>query len=304
MDARVALAEMARLGNNTGMDDPDALFPASFLRQLELLEALLLRLRGSAGEGRAKGRRHQGRSEFRGHRPYARGDDLRRLDWNAYGRLGKLFMREYEHERIERLSLFVDCSRSMLVGEPPKHVTARRIAAALAFLALRMGGSVTLSGLPPVEGAARFSRVLEQLRRLEPGDTGLREGLTALAAQPRAPSDLVVITDALEPLDALASLQALSERRCAVTLVAVLAPFELAPSPDGSLELHGLEEAENLNLNLDAAAVRAYRELLDAHLEGLHALARRNGWKVVLTSCDADLRELMAGSLLSAGALT
>jgi uncharacterized protein (DUF58 family) len=285
------------------MTEPDTLFPASFLRQLESLEALLLRLRGSAGEGGARGRRHQGRSEFRGHRPYSRGDDLRRLDWNAYGRLGKLFMREYEHERIERLSLLVDCSRSMLTGEPPKHVAARRIAAALAFLALRMGGSVTLAGQVFVEGAARFHRVLEQLRHLEPGGPGLGEGLAALAAAPRAPSDLVVITDALEPLDALLPLQALSERRCAVTLVAVLAPFELAPTPEGSRELHGLEESEDLKLHIDGAAVQAYRKLLDAHLEGLNGLARRNGWKVVVTPCDADLRDLLAGRLLPAGAL-
>jgi uncharacterized protein (DUF58 family) len=285
------------------MTEADTLFPSSFMQQLQALEAAVLRLRGSAGDGSAKGGGVEGRSEFRGHRPYSRGDDLRRLDWNAYGRLGKLFMREYEHERVERLTLFVDCSRSMLSGTPPKHVFARRVAAALGFLALRADGSAGLAGQAPVEGASRLAKLLDQLRQAEPGGPGLADGLQAIAARSRPPSDLVVITDGLEPLDALAPLGALSERRCSITLVQVLARHELHPEPHGKVELYGHEEQQGVPLDLNAEAISAYGELLEKHLDAVRLMARRHGWSFALTTSDVDLLNLMVGSLLPAGAL-
>ena len=248
-------------------ESPD-IFDAAFLRQLEALDAALMRLRGSIGEGKRGGGRSHGHSEFRGHRPYSPGDDLRRLDWNAYGRLGKYFMREYERERAEHVTVLLDCSRSMSAGSPAKHVLARRVAAAFGYLALKRGGSVTLAGLVPVEGLPRFNRYLDQLRKAEPNSTvGLTAQATALAARGRAPSDLVVISDCLEPLEALQPLMTMSERRTAITLVQVLAPDELEPAPGGSVELRGLEEGETLEqmhvlLVLQKRTVQRWNELL------------------------------------------
>jgi uncharacterized protein (DUF58 family) len=284
------------------MGDTVEIFDAAFLRQLEALDAALLRLRGSQGEGaRGKGR-SAGQSEFRGHRPYSPGDDLRRLDWNAYGRLGKYFMREYERERAEHVTILLDCSRSMAAGTPPKHVLARRAAAAFGFLALKRGGSATLAGQTPVQGIARFSRLLDQLLAAEPAaDTGIAAAADALASRGRVPGDLVVISDGLEPIEALRPLQALSEHRTAITLLQVLAPDEIDP-PAGTHELFGLEEHEKLELDIDASMRDAYRRELEKHLEAQEVVALRHGWTLALTDSAADLRELFIGKLLTAGA--
>lgn len=278
------------------------LFDAAFLRQLEALDAALLRLRGSQGEGaRGKGRSH-GQSEFRGHRPYSPGDDLRRLDWNAYGRLGKYFMREYERERVEHVTLLLDCSRSMAAGSPAKHILARRAAAAFGYLALNRGGSATLAGQPVVEGVSRFNRLLDQLTAAEPdSDAGIGPGALALAARGRPPADLVVITDGLEPLDSWQPLQALAEHRTDITLLQVLAPEEFEP-PVGALELLGLEERQTLRLDVNAATAQAYARELAGHLQAQEAIATRHGWAHAVSGSDADLRELFIGKLLPAGA--
>lgn len=283
-------------------ENPD-IFDAAFLRRLEALDAALLRLRGSAGEGMRGGGRSSGQNEFRGHRPYSPGDDLRRLDWNAYGRLGKFFMREYERERAEHLTVLLDCSRSMRAGDPPKHVFARRIAAAYGYLVLKRGGTVTLAGQSPVEGLSRFSRYLDQLRKATPdSDTGAASGAGALAARARAPQDLVVVGDCLEPLDLLQPLRSMSERRTVVTVVQVLAPDELDPPEGGTLELYGLEEREALRITLDASTVVAYRQELERHLEALEAIALRHGWTLAVTDSAADLHSVFIGKLLAAGA--
>lgn len=271
------------------------IFDAAFLRQLQALDAALIRLRGQAGEGLARRGRSAGQHDFRGHRPYAPGDDLRRLDWNAYGRLGRFFMREFERERAEHLTLLVDTSRSMVPGG--KHVLARRAAAAMAFLALRRGGSVALAGQAAVEGEARFARVLDGLRALQPEGGPLGEQLAALASRPRAPADLFVATDGLESIKSLEPLAMLSQRRCAVTLLLVLAPEELNPAATGPASLRGLEESEQLSLDLTPQLVAAYGVELRKHLDEISALAARHGWTLAVTDSGADLRELFMDQL-------
>jgi uncharacterized protein (DUF58 family) len=275
----------------------DELFPPSFLRQLEALEAALIRLRGSQGEGIVRHGRAHGRNEFKGHRPYARGDDLRRLDWNAYGRLGRMFLREYEPERGEALTLLIDTSRSMVVGEPGKHLLARRVAAAFGFLALRRGASAGVAGQALIEGPARFNKLLDQLRAVEfTGQATLADAARALGGR-RAPANLLVATDGLEPLESLEPLQQLSQKRTAVTLVQILAPTELDPPRAGPARLVGLEDGASLELDLDASMVTAYRAELSKHIEALEAVAARHGWAFAVTDSAADLRELMLGKL-------
>lgn len=278
-------------------DDKD-IFGADFLRRLQALEAALLRLRGSAGEGVARRGRSHGSADFRGNRPYTPGDDIRRLDWNAYGRLGRLYLREFERERTEHVTLLVDQSLSMAAGEPPKHVLARRLAAAIGYLALAGGGTAALAGQPAIEGQARFPRLLETLRACDPAPGATLGGaLAAMAGQRRAPSDLFVFSDGLEPLESFAPLAELSSRRTQVTLALVLAPQEFSPPVAGPVLVQGAEENQALPLNLDANLLAAYRQELDRHLGELALLARRNGWMLAVADSAADVSELLLGEL-------
>ncbi|MCC6466116.1 MAG: DUF58 domain-containing protein [Planctomycetes bacterium] len=280
------------------MADSEDIFGADFLRRLQALEAALLRLRGSAGEGVARRGRSQGNADFRGNRPYAQGDDIRRLDWNAYGRLGRLYLREFERERTEHVTLLVDQSLSMAAGEPPKHAAARRLAAAIGYLALAGGGSAALAGQPAIEGQARFPRLLDALRAASPlSGASLGSALAALAALRRAPSDLFVISDGLEPAEAFAPLAELTGRRTQVTLALLLAPQEFSPPLAGPVLVTGAEENETLPLNLDADLVAAYRQELDRHLADLALLARRNGWTLAVADSAADVSSLLLGEL-------
>ncbi len=277
------------------MPMPEDIFGADFLRQLQTLDQALLRLRGSAGEGIARHGRSHGQHDFRGHRPYAPGDDLRRLDWNAYGRLGKYFLREFERERAEHVTLLVDTSRSMAPGR--KHVLARRAAAAVGYLALARGGTATLAGGVLLQGQARFSRLVEELRELEPVQDSMAPALVALASRPKAPSDLFVVTDGLDLPESFRPLAALSQRRCQVTLLLVLAPQELEPPTHGSVQLHGLEERQNLAMELTPERVMAYQAALESHLQSLQALALRNRWTLAVTDSQADLVALFTEKL-------
>ena len=81
---------------------------------------------------------HRGSSvEFAEYRRYQLGDDLRRLDWRAFGRSDRYYVKEFEADTNLRLVLVLDCSGSMGFGD--KFQRAQRIASVLAYLAVEQG---------------------------------------------------------------------------------------------------------------------------------------------------------------------
>ncbi len=100
---------------------------------------------------------HKGFSvEFKQHRQYVPGDDLRHLDWKTFGKSDRFFIREYEEETNLRCTLLLDTSGSMAYGSAEtgatrgaagvtKHHYAVRLAACLAYLMLQQQDSVGLA---------------------------------------------------------------------------------------------------------------------------------------------------------------
>src|SRR5436305_9074746 len=117
----------------------------AFLHKLEHLSLVLGKdlIGGLMGEHQAA-RRTAG-IEFADYRKYSPADDIRRVDWNAYARLGTLHIKQAQAEHDTALYLLVDASPSMEFGEPPKFLAARRLAAALGYVALSHLDSVLLT---------------------------------------------------------------------------------------------------------------------------------------------------------------
>src|SRR5438874_542166 len=94
------------------------LFDAEFMRKLERLSLISRKIKA----GRLKGERRspkRGQSvEFADYRTYAHGDDLRRVDWNAYARMERLFIKLYQEEEDLTVHILLDASRSMDWGDP------------------------------------------------------------------------------------------------------------------------------------------------------------------------------------------
>src|SRR5947209_14429019 len=121
--------------HKNGHPDPKFI-DGAFLRKLEHVSLALGKdlIGGLMGEHQAA-RRTSG-IEFADYRKYSPADDLRRVDWNAYARLGTLHVKQAQAEHDTTLYLLVDASPSMDFGEPPKFLAARRLAAALGYVAL------------------------------------------------------------------------------------------------------------------------------------------------------------------------
>lgn len=102
-------------------------------------------------QGNVSGRHaspHRGSSvEFAEYRKYVPGDDLRRMDWRAFGRSEKYFVKEFEADTNLRCCLIVDTSGSMDfgTGELTKLDYARRLVGSIGHLAVAQGDAVGLS---------------------------------------------------------------------------------------------------------------------------------------------------------------
>lgn len=272
--------------------DPD------FVRELEALRRRLeIRARsGHSGERVAKKR--GGSAEFEEHRPYAPGDDPRRIDWLAYARTGAPVTKVFRAEEDVVLRVMVDASASMDHGEPRKFEVAKKLAAAMAYMALAsseraqlLAANDGLSKMPaPSRGRAGLVPFLRELDGLVTG------GLTDLAraiddARKRSPRPglLAVFSDFF---DGGAVIESLGRARAAghqIVLVQVLAPDELEPSFEGDFALEDAETGALVEMTMDPSALEAYAARLAGLFEELRACAKRLGASYVRTRTDEPL---------------
>src|SRR5579864_7135715 len=123
-----------------------ARFPldADVLQRLDNLTLITRKAMASGRPGRRRSPLAGSSMEFADYRRYSPGDDFRRIDWRAYARLERLFLRLFEAEENLTVTILIDCSDSMQYGEPAKAALALALAAALAYIALKCEESVII----------------------------------------------------------------------------------------------------------------------------------------------------------------
>ncbi|MDZ4820005.1 MAG: DUF58 domain-containing protein [Planctomycetota bacterium] len=189
---------------------------------------------------------HRGSSvEFAEYRKYVPGDDLRRLDWRAFGRSDRFYVKEFEADTNLRCCLVLDTSGSMGFGSTSpgsKGVTkieyARRLAGTLGYLATQQGDAVgaacvakgIVRTLPPRRNAAHLRLVLDLIEEAKPeGETQLVDALHELAETIRQRALIIIISDLFVDPSLLAScFQHLRFRRHDVSVFHLLDPQEIS----------------------------------------------------------------------------
>jgi uncharacterized protein (DUF58 family) len=184
---------------------------------------------------------HRGSSvEFAEYRKYVPGDDLRRLDWRAFGRSDRFFVKEFEADTNLRCCLVVDTSGSMGFGSTgvTKLEYARRIAGALGHLALQQGDAVGIScvaggivqSIPPRRNPSHLMTVFDVLESIAPaGTTQLVPVLHELAETIAQRALVVIISDLfVDPEELRSCFEHLRFRKHDAAIFHLLDPKELA----------------------------------------------------------------------------
>jgi len=286
-------------------------FSNAFLLQLERLTFVSKRAHFGAIKGERKSLRKGSSVEFADYRPYQVGDDLRYVDWNAFARLNRLYLKVFIDEEDLCVHVLLDASGSMDYGQPSKFAHAVRVAAACAFIGFanleRVGVAVfrdrVAEGWLPSRGRNQFLPIQEFLAGLTPrGGTAFDESLRQYAQRTKEAGLAIVISDFLDPVGYAGGLRALMERRFDVHVVHLLAPEELHPTLGGDLELVDAETGETREVSIDAEALRLYERQLGSFLGGIEAFCRTNELNYVRVATDTPVEDLLLrrlkGSLL------
>jgi uncharacterized protein (DUF58 family) len=290
---------------------PDRLFGEDFLRRLEALRLALVRTAGSRAEGLRLAGPGGGTGEFREHRNYVTGDEPRYIDWNLYGRLERLFLKEFLPEHEGRALILLDCSASMAL--PGKFDFARRLAAAVGYLASAGGDraaavafdSQRVSTLQLRPGLAGFVDLLSFLERLRPAGAGAflaGAGRGAEVATGRGRGAAVWISDFWTGPADWAHCAALAGHGFDVSLLRVLSPEELRPQPSGPRLLIDAETGERLVTAGGAMAARAFLAAAGEQAAALKAFSVRHGCRMVNADTSGPF-EATALELLGRGRL-
>jgi uncharacterized protein (DUF58 family) len=223
--------------------------------------------------------------EFAQYRKYVPGDDIRRLDWRAYARSDRFYIKEFEADTNLRLCLVVDTSGSMNYGLEgmSKIEYARRIAGTLAYLASKQGDAVGLHcaaeeftrEIPPKRSAVHLRYVLDELGKMNgEGVTGLDKALH-LVADKISPRALVVIISDLfiEPAKLKSGFQHLRYRKHDVAVFHLLEQAEIDFSFDRPIRFVDLE-GNNSVLADPAMIASQYRTAVQQYLDELKDVIR------------------------------
>ncbi|MBX7194687.1 MAG: DUF58 domain-containing protein [Sandaracinaceae bacterium] len=271
----------------------DELFGADFERRLEGLALVARRV----FEGRFRAERRSKKSgagiEFADHREYAPGDDFRFVDVRLFGRTDRLFVKLFEEEEDLSVHVLVDVSRSMAVptgdATPTKLVIAKRLAAALAYIALsgldRVSVATMADGkakvLPAVRGKARIHRVLELLA-LEshatmggPGATDLEGAVRAFSTQTKRRGLAILVSDLYDPKGFELALDRLRHARFEVVVLQIWDPREASRLGTGDLVLVDSESGERREVTLTPELLRRFEEAQTKQRQRVAAYCRQ-----------------------------
>jgi uncharacterized protein (DUF58 family) len=250
--------------------------------------------------------------EFLDHRQFHHGDDLRAVNWRAYLRLEKLFLKMFQVEPRIPVRLLLDCSNSMTTGDVSKFDYARKLTAALCYVGLvrldtmciqpfgqDLGDSFLSGG-----GRHRFIPAVNFLQDLKAaGQTNYFQMARQFISRYPQRGLLIIISDFLDETDCERPLQFLADFGHELILIHLWADEDREPSWEGQLDLMDAETGSTLEIGFDETARKAYTSAFDEFAKSIQRIGLRNSGRYVGLSTTNPIEEAIFGPLARSGAI-
>jgi uncharacterized protein (DUF58 family) len=249
--------------------------------------------------------------EFLDHRSFHPGDDLRSVNWRAYLRFERFYLKTFHLEPRVPMRLLLDVSASMTAGARPAEASkfdyARQLTAALAYIGLvrlesmeiipfatRLARPMVVSG-----GRHRFHGIEIFLQSLQAeGKTGMNEVVRSFVQTYPQRGLVLVISDFLDEAgESLRALQFLPEFGHEIALAQIWSPEDRNPLLPGDWELIDSESGQTRRVMLDDSAQQEYARAFDAHSQALRRLALKHGGRYLGVSTETPLTEAVFGPM-------
>ena len=286
------------------------LLTTEFMAKLGALGVVSKKILSGKLRGERRSKKRGESLEFADHRQYAQGDDLRRIDWNLYGRLEKLFLKLFLAEEDLSVYVLLDGSRSMDFGSVNKFDYARKVAAAVCYIGLCNMDRVTLtvhSGgkehtLTDLRGRKQVFKLFDFLSKMKPdGKTDLKDTAHRFALRNRRPGVLLLASDFLDPDGFEGPLNTLAGARMDLFCVHVLAKEEAEPALTGDFLLIDSESGERLDVSASKRLVENYQKTVRGFCSSLQQYCAQRGASYLFATTDLPFEALVLQYLRTAG---
>ena len=232
--------------------------------------------------------------EFTEHRQYMPGDEIKHIDWKAYGKTDRFYIKQFEEETNLKSYLIVDASRSMdyaSKGNLKKFEYASYVAAALSFLMIEQRDAVGLIlfdegvrvSLPPRATRSYLKEILKELESAQPAKkTGTSVSLNLIAEQIKRRGLVIVLSDLFDnPESVVTALKHFRHKGHEVVVMQILDPLERSFAFDGDAIFKDLETQEEL-MTQPWHIQKAYQQSMQEFLDFYKRQCRDNNIDYVL----------------------
>jgi uncharacterized protein (DUF58 family) len=243
-------------------------------------------------------------TEFADHRAYIEGDDPKHIDWKAYGRTERHYVKRYEDETNLRVYLVVDRSASMGygMGGMTKYRYACTLAAAIAYIVVKARDSVGLFvhsdkvdfAMEPGNTFLHLNNLLVRLRDIQPGSsTRLGDALNQIAAATRKRALIAIFSDLLGVPDEVGLAFAHFRRRHHdVMMFHVLDPTEIELPFQNAAKFEDMETGEPIAVD-PRSIVQSYRDIFGQFMTRCREMCAERDIDYRLARTDGDAGEFI-----------
>ena len=280
----------------------------AFLSRIEALQTLLKNNLAGALGGNRRSKNLGSSCEFADYRDYVPGDDVTKIDWNAYARFDKLYEKLYYDERQMHTRIYIDASRSMGHGaDEEKAEQAIRVAAAFAYLSVcemdkvsifAMHGDVLEEVVSGMVGKDAYLQCVNRLNEIEfYGDARISEAIAPTAVG-FGDGYSIILSDFLTDENYEDAIDRLCDRRRDVLCVQILSREELNPQVRGRMHLLDSEDDSRFfRKKIDGDVVRAYKEAVRFVSDRVRCYCEARGAGYLLLPAYTPVADIFFGTL-------
>ncbi|MCZ7582091.1 MAG: VWA domain-containing protein [Deltaproteobacteria bacterium] len=251
------------------------LFDEEFLKKLEYLYLLSKKLFAGKARAHTRTKKMGWGMEFADYRDYAPGDDPRYLDWNLYARMEQLATKLFHEEENLNVHFLLDASRSMDFGDPKKFDYARKVVAALAYVALSNHDAVSIQPfgaelaepMPVTRGKGRILAVFDYLENLKPmPSTDMAGAFSTFLSQKRPKGLAVVVSDFWDEAGYERALKSAYSAGYDLAALCLHHHYEAEPKWRGAVVMTDAESGRRRQVTISGRTLRRYRREYEDYL--------------------------------------
>ncbi len=289
------------------VDKMSNLIDSKLIRKIEALSINpnLTSDKGQSGQRKSKG--HGSSVEFSDFREYFPGDDVRKVDWNIYGKFEKLFIKLFEEEREVLFNIIIDNSKSMDFGSPSKLECSKKLGAILSYIILNNDDRLIIHYLDNMgmkttssfKGKQSFFEIVKILDAIEVSDGDLSKNILNRDFK----RGIVMYLSDFYDQTALKSIKYLNYMGQRPILLQILSHEELNPREMGEVRIVDSEDSSFKNIKLNSRLIEAYKEKMNDFIETYKLSANSSGGYHLLVASDLSIDEILFNKMANIGLL-